>query len=396
METEAAALPVPSGDDAELDDAETLPLVPMAGDESPTKRHRANLDQLAQERRLVPATEPEMPEPTDADAELARLLAKKEMETAPSWALALSNSLTEQVNRIAINTSALQDQIGDVDRRNQQRMAEIVKQSDERAAALQQQLDDMKKDVKALQDRQVNSAQSARPVSKPPGLANPADAAPSAPSFFRPTTPFTRSGGDETDFNHIVLGGWPKDSARRTIEDDSWELLRRMTEVTVQKLVIYGKRASTSHAYLPPLPPSEARTRFYELQQKYAKSITPAGGEPIWLSPSRPLETRMKNKATRYAWHKLQSICALKTTNPTQISSDDVDWSRQLIWLKDRRVLAATVPQLNMQPHERYTTLTYHGDQGETARLVVNLSVLEADTTQPINMIEPKLHEAAI
>ena len=229
METEAAALPVPSGDDAELDDAETLPLVPMAGDESPTKRYRANLDQLAQERRLVPATEPEMPEPTDADAELARLLAKKEMETAPSWALALSNSLTEQVNRIAINTSALQDQIGDVDRRNQQRMAEIVKQSDERAAALQQQLDDMKKDVKALQDRQVNSAQSARPVSKPPGLASPADAAPSAPSFFRPTTPFTRSGGDETDFNHIVLGGWPKDSARRTIEDDSWELLRRMT-----------------------------------------------------------------------------------------------------------------------------------------------------------------------
>ena len=79
-----------------------------------------------------------------------------------------------------------------------------------------------------------------------------------------------------------------------------------------------------------------------------------------------------------------------------QISSDDVDWSRQLIWLKDRRVLAATVPQLNMQPHERYTTLTYHGDQGETARLVVNISVLEADTTQPINMIEPKLHEAAI
>ena len=194
----------------------------------------------------------------------------------------------------------------------------------------------------------------------------------------------------------MVLGGWPKDSARRTIEEDSWEVLRRMTEITVQKLAVYGKRASTSHAYLPPLPPSEARTRFYELQKKYEKIITPTGGVPLWLSPSRPLEIRMKNKATRYAWRKLQSVCDMKEANPTQITSDDVDWSRQIVWLKERRVLAPSVHQLNIQPHERYTTITYHGDQGETARLVVNLSVLEADTTQPLNIIEPKLHEAAI
>ena len=38
--------------------------------------------------------------------------------------------------------------------------------------------------------------------------------------------------------NHMVLGGWPQDSARRTIEDDSWEVLRRMTEVTYLGQVI--------------------------------------------------------------------------------------------------------------------------------------------------------------
>ncbi|CAE7274880.1 CBWD5, partial [Symbiodinium sp. KB8] len=364
METDAAALQVPSGDEAELDDPASLHVVPADGDESPAKRHRAHMDQPANERRLVPATEPE---PTDADSELARLLAKKEMENTPSWALALSHSLTEQVTRIANNTIALQDQICDVDRRHQQRMAEIVKQSDDRAAELQQQLDEMKQDVKALKDRAVGSADAAGP-----------------------STPFTtRFGSDETDFNHMVLGGWPKDSARRTIEEDSWEVLRRMTEITVQKLAVYGKRASTSHAYLPPLPPSEARTRFYELQKKYEKIITPTGGVPLWLSPSRPLEIRMKNKATRYAWRKLQSVCDMKEANPTQITSDDVDWSRQIVWLKERRVLAPSVHQLNIQPHERYTTITYHGDQGETARLVVNLSVLEAGLTgQSVFMLE--------
>ena len=312
-----------------------------------------------------------------ADVTLARLL-ERHAAQQPPWALALSNSLTEQVSKLSESVSGLHT-----------RLTESERKGGEQIANLQEQLDEMREEVRSLQNR---GHQRTEPTS-----AAGSDRAPPLPP--RATGPVRRSFGqhamdqNEVDYNHMVLGGWARDTIRRTIESETWVLLGQMSEIRPDKVVIYGKRASTSHVYLPALPTEEAKARFYELQTKYDKTVACSSGDKIWLSPSRSVERRLRNRATRFAWERISTVCALSAQHLAAPGIDDVDWNRQVIWLGERRVLAPTQALLFLQSDDRHTTVDYRDDSGITTRFFINLSLLQAKTGRPLEIIEPRLHD---
>ena len=182
--------------------------------------------------------------------------------------------------------------------------------------------------------------------------------------------------GDNTDYCHIVCGG-PEDSPRAKVEADTWCLARAIGEGDVKRVICYGRRCCNNHIILSSMPTDAARERFFRLQEKYSKTIqtTVPGGNPIWMSPSRTPAQRAKNRATMGAFNKINSLLSGDT------SILDPDYSKQVVFVGDRRGAASAFNQLRSMPTEKVIAATVASGHDEVAiRYHFNLDVIARAT----------------
>lgn len=162
----------------------------------------------------------------------------------------------------------------------------------------------------------------------------------------------------DIDWNRLVIGGWLPDTRRDTIEREATELLNNQMQVQdhVKEIIVFGRRASTCHVLLNPLPDSSAGQRISSWQTKAREAhIIKSSGKPCWLTAHKSPQRRYKNRITKHALDTLELL--LGTGCRERL---DCDWARQVIWLDDHRVAglrqdgfgAAEAPHL--VPHSHY------------------------------------------
>ena len=204
---------------------------------------------------------------------------------------------------------------------------------------------------------------------------------PSPPSALKPDA------NDTTDYNHIVVGGWENDTPKKHIQDAITENLAHWDQAeraAVSKVVVYNQRARTGHVFLQSLPPDQARARFYAIQEKHGSKVRTNTGTS-YFSPSKPPEVRKKNRATREIGRLIAGI----TGSPHQ--TDDVDWSRQIIWCGKTRVAAVTAPALMAARDNRLMICQVRDEYGEHTPFHVNLTALASAAGKPVAEVERQL-----
>jgi hypothetical protein len=151
------------------------------------------------------------------------------------------------------------------------------------------------------------------------------------------------------------------------------------------KVVVYGQRAKTAHVYLDHVDKQQSKERFYALQRDHGKQVLATNGEPIWLSPSRPLAQRQRNKVTRKALDKIAPLL------PPGREPPETNWSKQIVWIEDTRVVAPTEATLLPRMGDKTLLSSTRDDSGETFRYAVNVSALARVTGKDEGAVEVHL-----
>ena len=137
-------------------------------------------------------------------------------ESPPQWALNLQAVFGDQLKVVGTQVREFSDRLAKVEEERAVDRSNLSSRA-ERLVDFTGQIEEIKRGKGA--------------IIPPPGYfvasaSTPAaNASPSAPA------------SDDTDYSHLVLGGWSEDSARATVENDAWVLIKTMTEVTVDKVV---------------------------------------------------------------------------------------------------------------------------------------------------------------
>ena len=213
------------------------------------------------------------PRKRPAQAEDAMVPSEEAMEPldgAPAWAVALQRNLGSQLDKVLHQSEELTTRVGHLEHRAMDDSARIQKLEE-----------DMRLLKKAVESKEGNGACGSSPRSDPstmfaspgPGVCIP------PPSHLR----------DESDFNHLILGGWDQDTRRALIEEEVQLFIQnfKLADVTARSYVV-GKRAWTAHhpeTLLKPLPDRDARSRFFDLLPVVNKKMQLKNGKALWISP---------------------------------------------------------------------------------------------------------------
>ena len=341
-----------------------VPGSPQAGDDSPSKKARVDIE--------------------DPDMQLDQMLKQRQVhnqqpassrELAPAWLHELQVSIQASLKTsIDSNFVEVKQFMGDFNARISAVEAKLTEPPvDPRVDQLSAQVEALTKLVHGNRPEQPGGA---------PGAFQPA--APFDPwaSFQQPRRENTQQKpkgeqtgqpDHDTDFCHIVVGGWGFDTPKRVIQTDLDRLLQTFDDETrscLHRQVIYGQRAQTAHLYMSHLEHALAADRFYQIQQAYSRKISTTDGSAIWLGPSRTLDRRLKNKATRQAKDAMDTLWRANAAPDFEIG-----WAKQIIWLEDCRVCASTKESLYAKPDHRIITRTL-GDKKDPQRFFFNLTTL--------------------
>ena len=182
----------------------------------------------------------------------------------------------------------------------------------------------------------------------------------------------------DTDYDHVVLGGWDFDSPRRIILQDLEALLQNIPEPFhsyIERTVVYGQRAQVGHFYLRECAnPDDSADRFYRMQELFSNKTRNSSGSPIWWAPSRTPARRLKNRATRKA---REAILGVWSTEPKP--EPEIGWNKQIIWVDSKHVASISVASLYAQPSDKVIARSFEED-GEVRRFHFNVSVLKGLT----------------
>ena len=304
------------------------------------------------------------------------MLARRRMEETPPWVLSLQNSIETQFGAINANMASMSSRLNQIET--------LQRQPDPRIAQLENQVADLSRVVANLQANQRNDVGSfashsadARVDRLDPSPPRGVDPRP-AP---RPAPPRQTM---DTDFNHIIVGGWRKDSKRGLIEEDVWKLFKPFQQ-EIDQVLIYGKRSKNANVHLVQKDFMTARDRFYNIQQNLSRKVLATGSENlIWLSPSRTPERRLRNRSTRDALSRLVSMLGEQDL--------DTDWTNQIIWHGDTRVGSGVQSRLHGGQHDRVSTLVTTADSGEATQFYINLTLLSHIKGKPEDEVERELH----
>ena len=109
-------------------------------------------------------------------------------------------------------------------------------------------------------------------------------------------------------------------------------------QTDVLEVIVYGRRASTSHVRLWALPDSEAKRRLLQLKaDNLDKHTIHSSGKDAWLTQHKSAHKRFNNRATKYVKDTLQAL-----VSPSSVDQFDV----QILWLQDARVAASQAAAL--------------------------------------------------
>ena len=192
----------------------------------------------------------------------------------------------------------------------------------------------------------------------------------------------------DTNFNHVIIGGWQFDTPRRFILSDMDSFLKRFRDPLqhcVERTVVYGQRAQVGHLFLKPLTPELAAERFYSLQDRCSNCAQTASGDNIWLAPSRTAERRSKNRATRRACDFLSSLWAEGHKPELEIG-----WGRQVVWISGKRVASGSASALFPTTGDKVVSRVFEND-GDIATFHFNVHVLQTLTGKTHAEIEASL-----
>lgn len=194
----------------------------------------------------------------------------------------------------------------------------------------------------------------------------------------------------EVDWNRLVIGGWHLDTRREKIESEARQLLETFDiQASVAELIVYGRRASTCHVLLQPLPAHEAKRRIANVQAQHKdKHIIPSSGKAAWITPHKSATKRLKNRATKHAATMLESLLD-KATEPI-----DIDWNKQILWAHDLRVVAFRKSDLLQNSDEAIHQANYLDPrQQDDIPFFFDLSKLSKLTNKEIPEIQQALRD---
>ena len=233
------------------------------------------------------------------------------------------------------------------------------------------QVQQLQKDLRVLTDKvdQLSSL-SARAPSAPPPQRDSAAPVHDTSRRARSAAPFRRMTSDDApliDWNHLVIGGWGVDTRRDTIHAEATQLLEKMqASDKVVEVIVYGKRSSTCHVFLQPLPEPDARQQILSWQAQFKdKFVLPSSGKPAWLTAHKSTQLRFKNRITKQALHLVQTLLGQGSTKQV-----DCDWARQLIWVDDCRVAGARIGDFDPEPN---ATLCEHNRRDDKLQQAASL-----------------------
>ena len=242
---------------------------------------------------------------------------------------------------------------------------------------------------------QMHQLSRARAPSAPPHSqhgANPAEPprghrAASAPPLH--SRALSQPSSSDVDWNHLVIGGWLTDTRRETVEAETKALVQAMgIQTDVLEVIVYGRRASTSHVRLRALPDSEAKRRLLQLKaDNLDKHTIHSSSKNAWLTQHKSAHKRFNNRATKYVKDTLQTL-----VSPSSVDQFDVDWNRQILWLQDARVAASQAAALLAPSTDQLETLIYSDSRSQdTITFHVNLTRISTATQIPVPALKQAL-----
>ena len=300
-----------------------------ANDDSPKscKRPREGTGALAKHGEPFPEE--------SAEAMLERLLRDKGVGSdspAPAWAMQMQSMFMSQ-------HSMLSTQISD--------FHEIVTKQDCRIDDLQHVVEKNKKDddarFQALSSQVQTLTEEVRRHRSPPQT--------SAVTPSGPTSSWRGEGkhnGNQTDTNflHVIVGGWNFDSDRDVITRDLDAFLRHWSDSHKSLIVrtfVWGRKSRIANIILQSTSsPEEDRARFYDIQAAYSNKASNSQGNTVWLTPSKTPERRAKNRAI--------SACREALAKLLQKGTDAlvVDFGKGIIWFEFDRLAALELTQIQV------------------------------------------------
>ncbi|CAE7831901.1 unnamed protein product [Symbiodinium sp. CCMP2592] len=194
----------------------------------------------------------------------------------------------------------------------------------------------------------------------------------------------------QTDYNHVIVGGWEDGTKRDVIlKATSTAIEQHHPPLEVDSLQVYGKRGSICHMYLKPSQAQTAYERYQSIRsQIHDKIPIDANGHgKMWFTASKPKAVRMRNRRTMLAKSKLEQFL-------TQISSQlelDVEWSKGLIWLGNKRIAADTTHTLSASNGQYVIAMSTDPTQAEMV-FHFNLTNISNMTGEEQCRIEAALH----
>ena len=184
------------------------------------------------------------------------------------------------------------------------------------------------------------------------------------------------SQADEINYNHVVVGAFHVDTPRREIECAVGRFLEEWNpqdKAMVVKTMVRGQRARTAHLHLQELPWESAKERFFTLKQLYENKLQ-TGTAQCWMSANKSAERRARNRTTRRVLGFLQAL------TQHDIPREDVDWTRQILWLNACRVAACLPDRLRADKMHNIVSRTFEDEYGATGTFYMNVSILARET----------------
>ena len=311
---------------------------------------------------------------------------QQQMMRAPPWAVAMQASMEGGIQRVGDMVQGLASRLSHVENDRAQDADKI--------STLFQKVDELSKLV---------AGQSSKSESASPGVPffnrSRVEAFGEDPwarynrgntqqgPMVEPLSPYS-----DTDFNHVIFGGWNFDTPRRIIVSDDERVMSAVTSeqrTFIRRHVVFGQRAQTAHIFLKELtdPPAD---RFYALQGDHNKVHRTTGGADIWLSPSRTEERRMKNRLTTLAGETVLRLLSTESSKPVI----EYNYQKQLVWADGARIAAVHSELLFARPEDRISMVNITDSKGEGMKFSFNLSVMCTKANKPEAEMEIKLHES--
>ena len=322
---------------------------------------------------------PTPPSPTTRDLnpdEALDIMIRRQSQSSEAMLVRLENKLGSQLSALTETIGNFQPNLMGIDQRLRVLERKPV-QSDPRIDRIELQL-------QALQ-QQMQQGPSSHAV----GLHERHQANSQSPAHEHRVPPAVHD--SEVDFNHLILGGWKEDTRKAVIERETGVFTGTWSaedSAIISRVEVYGKRHQICHLYLSHLPFQQAKSRFFDLRQKYNEKHPCSSGQMIWMSASKTLARRFRDKATRTSLQRLTSLC---DGNPDLINNLDTDWSKQIIWLRDVRVAAGVQKDLRADPEHRVIHRRDGLDGEDHITFHYNISLLSKEVGKTAADVEASL-----